>query len=111
MSDIKELQLLIQKEQQRSDEMEEQIKNESRLLEEAEDQKRTIMRKMLQDQLEQLKEKNMRKDQKLIEIKKWKASSLEEVHELHEKFAASVSFLFYFVFSDIFSEIYKCLYV
>ena len=52
------------------------------------------MRKMLQDQLEKLKEKNMRKEQKLIEIKKWKASTLGEVCELKEKFAASVSFLF-----------------
>ena len=53
----------------------------------------------------------MRKEQKLIEIKKWKASTLEEVHELQEKFTASVCFLFYFVFSDVFSEIYKCLYL
>ena len=53
----------------------------------------------------------MRKEQKLIEIKKWKESTVDEVNELKEKFAASVSFLFYFVFSDVFSEINKCLYL
>ena len=57
MSDTEELHLLIQKEQQRSDELEELIKKDSRLLEEADYQKRTILRKILQDQLEQLKEK------------------------------------------------------
>ena len=55
MSDIEELQLLIQKEQQRSEELEEEIENERGLLEEAEDEKRKIVRKMLQDQLEKLK--------------------------------------------------------
>ena len=52
MSDIEQLQLLMQKEEERGNELEEQITYERRLLEEAEDQKVTIMRKMLQQQLE-----------------------------------------------------------
>ena len=92
MSDIEQLQLLIQKEEEKGDELEEQITNERRLLEEAEDQKQTIMRKMLQQQLEKLKEQNMRKEQMLIEIQKRKTSTLEAVHELEEKFVASASF-------------------
>ena len=93
MSDIEQLQLLIQREQDRGDELEEQITNAGRLLEEEEDKKLTIMRKMLQQQLEELKEQNMMKEWKLIEIQKRKACMLEEVHELEEKFAASVNFL------------------
>ena len=50
----------------------------------------------------------MRREQKLTEIKKWEKCTLDEVNELKEKFAASVSFLFYFVFSDVFSQIHKC---
>ena len=68
--------------------------NEQRLLEEAEDMKCKIMREMLQQELAALQEQNMRKEQELIEIQKRKICTLEEVSELVEKFAASVSFLF-----------------
>ena len=54
MSDIAEMQLLIKKEQQRGDEFDEKMTNEQRLLEEAEDKKLKIIRKMLQQQLEEL---------------------------------------------------------
>ena len=70
-------------------------------MEQAEDEKRKIKRKILKDQLEKLKYKNMRKEQKLIEIKMWKKSTLDEVNEFKEKFVASISILFYFVFSEI----------
>ena len=56
MSDIEELELLIQ-EKHRSEDLEEEIKHERRLLGQAEDEKRKIKRKILQDQLEKLKEK------------------------------------------------------
>ena len=59
MSGIEQLQLLIQKEQERGDELAEQITKKNRLLEEAEDQKLAIMRKMLQQQLGELKEENI----------------------------------------------------
>ena len=81
------------KEQDRGDELEEQITNERRLLEETEDKKLTIIRKMLQQQLEELKEQNMMKEWQLIEIEKRKVCTLEDAYELEEKFAVSVSFL------------------
>ena len=93
MSDIEQLQLLIQQEQERGDELAEKITHESRLLEESEHQKLTIMRKVLQQQLDELKEENMRKEWKFIEIQKWKVSMLGEVRELQEQFAASVIYL------------------
>ena len=49
---------------------------------------------MLQQQLAELQGQNILKEQQLIEILKWKVSTLEEVSELEEKFAASVSFSF-----------------
>ena len=72
MSDIAELQLLIKKEQQRGDELDEKMTNEQRLPEEAEDKKWKIIRKMLQQQLAELQEQNMIKEQQLIEIQKRK---------------------------------------
>ena len=94
MSDIAKLQLLIIKEQQRGDELDEKMANEQGLLEEAEDKKQKIMREILQEELAALQEQNMRKEQELIDIQKRKICTLEEVSELKERFPASVSFLF-----------------
>ena len=94
MSDIAELELLIKKEQQRGDELDKQMTNEWRLLEEAEDKKQKIITRMLQQQLTELQEQNMWKEQQLMDIQKEKVCTLEEVSELEEKFAASVSFSF-----------------
>ena len=49
---------------------------------------------MLQQQLAELQEQNMQKEEQLMEIQKWKVCTLEEASELEEKFAASVSFSF-----------------
>ena len=49
---------------------------------------------MLEQQLAELQEENMHKEEELMEIQKWKVCTLEEVYELEEKFAASVSFSF-----------------
>ena len=92
-SDIEQLQILIQQEEERGDELMEKITHDRRLLEEAEQQKLTIMRKTLQQKLDELKKEYMMKEQKLNKIQKWKASTLGEVHELKEQFAASVSYL------------------
>ena len=94
MSDITELEILIAKEWQRGDELDKQMMNEQRLLEEAEDQKQKIIRRMLEQQLAELQEDNMQKEEQLMEIEKQKVCTLEEVCELEEKFAASVSFSF-----------------
>ena len=56
-----------------------------------EDQKQKIIRRMLEQQLAELHEENMCKEEELMEIQKWKVCTLEEVYELEEKFAASVS--------------------
>ena len=94
ISNITELELLIAKEWQRGDELDKQMMNEQGLLEEAEDQKWKINRRMLQQQLAELQEQNMLKEDQLMEIQKWKVCTLEEVSELEEKFAASGSFSF-----------------
>ena len=94
MIDISELQLLIKKEQQREDEWDKKMTKKWRLLEEAEDKKWNIIREMLQQELTELQEQNMIKEQQPIEIQKRKICTLEEVSELEKKFAASVSFLF-----------------
>ena len=61
------------------------------------------MRKILEQKLDELKKENMMKEQKLIEIQKWKTSMLGEVHELEEQFAARVGYLFlHCIFSCIF---------
>ena len=61
MSDIKQLQILIQQEVGRGDELAEKMRHERRLLTEAEHQKLTIMRKLLQQKLDELKKENMMK--------------------------------------------------
>ena len=94
MSDIAELKVLIAKEWLRGDELDKQMMNEQRLLEKAEDQKQKIIRRMLEQQLAVLQEENMQKEEQLMEIQKWIVCTLEEVSELEEKFAASVSFSF-----------------
>ena len=94
MSDIAELEVLIAKEQQRGDKLDKQVMNEWRLLEKAEDLKQKIIRKMLEQQLAGLQEENMHKKEQLMDIQKQKVCTPEEVYELEEKFAASVSFSF-----------------
>ena len=107
ISDIAELQLLIKKEEQRGDELDKKMTNKWRLLQDAEDKKWKIIRKMLQQQLAKLQEQNMIKEQQLIEIQKRKVCTLEEVFELEEKFAASGSFILYFlIFTGVFTYSY-----
>ena len=89
-----ELEVLIPKEWQRGDKLDKKMMNEWSLLQEAEDQKQKIIRRMLEEQLAELQEENMHKEEELMEIQKQKVCTLEEVHELEEKFAASVSFSF-----------------
>ena len=59
MSDIAELELLIKKEKQRT-ELDKQMTNEGRLLEEVEDKKHKIITRMLQLQFAELQEQNMK---------------------------------------------------
>ena len=110
MSDTEQLQILIQQEVERGDELVEKNRHERRLLAEAEHQKLNIMRKILQQKLDQLKKESMMKKQKLIEIQKSKASTLGEVHE---QYAVRVCYfvLFYIVSSHVFSDIYRCFYL
>ena len=82
MTDIAQLQLLIQQEEERGDDLEQKITPEMRLLEEAEHQKLIIMRQILEQRLDELKKENMMKKQKILDIQKWKGSTLGEVHEL-----------------------------
>ena len=94
MSDIVELELLIKKEKQRGDELDKQLMNEWRLLEVAEEKKHKMLTRMLQLQLAELQEQNALKEQQMMEIKKQEVSTLEEVSQLEDKFAASVHFSF-----------------
>ena len=99
MSEIAELKLLIEKEKERGDDLDKQMMGEHRLLEAAEEEKHKIITKMLPVQLAELKEKNALKEKELIEIQKWKVSTLEEVSQMENKFGASVSFSFlYYIF-------------
>ena len=70
MTDIAQLQILIQQEEERGDELEQKITHEMRLLEEAEHQKLIIQRQILEQRLDKLKKENMMKEQKLLDI--WK---------------------------------------
>ena len=99
MSEIAELELLIKKEKQRGDDLDKKMTNEQRLLEAAEEKKHKMITRILQVQLAELQEQNTLKEQQLMEIQKWKVSTLEEVSQLENKFAASVSFSFlYYIF-------------
>ena len=109
MSDITELEVLIAKEWQRGDELEKQMTNKQRLLEEVEDQKQKIIRRILEQQLAELQEENMHEEEQLMEIQKRKFCTLEEVYELEEKFAASVFFIFILyvlIFTTVFTDSY-----
>ena len=64
-----------------------------RLLEEAEHQKSVITRQILEGRLHELRKDTMMKEQKLLDIRKWKDGTLGEIHELEEQFAARVSYL------------------
>ena len=59
-----------------------------RLLEEAEHQKLIVTRQILEERLHEVRKDNMLKEQKLLNIRKWKEHTLGEVHELEEEFAA-----------------------
>ena len=99
MSEIAELELLIEKEKESGDDLDKQMMSERRLLEAAEEQKCKIITKMLWVLLAELQEKNALKEKQLIEIQKQKVSTLEDVSQLENKFAASVSFSFlYYIF-------------
>ena len=63
MTDIAQLQILIQQEEERGDELAEKITHEMRLLEEAEHQKLIIMRQILKQKLDDLKKENMMKNE------------------------------------------------
>ena len=103
MMDIAKLQILIQQEVERGDQLEQKITHEMRLLEEAEHQKLTVMRQILEQRLDELQKENMMKEQRLLDIWKCKESTLGEIHELEEQFAAMVSYLvFHRIFSCIF---------
>ena len=98
MSEIAELEMLIAKEKQR-DYLDKQMMNEQRLLEVAKEKKHKMITRMLQVQLVELQEKIALKEKELMEIQKQKVSTLEEVSQLENKFAASVSFSFlYYIF-------------
>ena len=111
MSNIAELELLIAKEQQRGAELNKKMTNEWRLLQEAEDQKEKIIRRILEEQLAELQEENMCKEEELVEIQRWKVCTLEEVHELEEKFAASVKFFIFILYLVIFTTLFTDSYV
>ena len=55
-----------------------------RLLEEGEHQKLIVTREILKERLHEVRKDNMLKEQKLLNIKKWKEHTLGEVHALHE---------------------------
>ena len=73
--------------------------NEQILLEVAEEKKHKMITRMLQVQLAELQEQNALKEQQLMDIQKQKVFPLEEVSQLENKFAASLSFPFlYYIF-------------
>ena len=99
MSKIAQLRLLIKKEKEKGDKSDRQMITECKLLEEAEEHKHKIMIEILQAELTELQQKNEQKEKELMEIEKHKASTLEEVSHLENRFAASVGFSFLY---DIF---------
>ena len=102
MSDIGKLEMLICQEEERGDKLEQKITCDMRLLEEAEHWKLIVMRQILEERLHELR-KDMLKEWKLFNIRKWKDSTLGELHELEEEFAARVSYLvLHCIFSCIF---------
>ena len=94
--------MLIEKEKQRGDELDKQMMNEWRLLEAAEEKKCKMITGTLQVQLAEMQEQNALKEQQLMDIQKQKVSTLEEVSQLENTFAASVSFYFCITCSDIY---------
>ena len=103
MSDIRKLEMLIQQEEERGKEIEEKITHEMSLLEEAEHWKLIVTKQILVEQLDEVRKDNMLKEQKLLNIRKWKECTLGEVHKLEEEFAARVSYLvLHYIFSCIF---------
>ena len=87
-----------------------QMTNEWRLLEEAEDKKQKMIRKMLQWQLAELQEQNMLREQQLIEIQKQKVCTLEEVSELGGEICSKCKFfifiLYFLIFTSVFTDSY-----
>ena len=93
MTDITKLQRFIQQEEERGEELEQKFTEEMRLLEEAEHWKLVITRQILEERLHELRKDNMIKEQKLLDIRKWKDSTLGEIHDLEAQFAARISYL------------------
>ena len=93
MSHIRKLEVLIQQEMERGEELEEKIRYEMKLLEEAEHRKLIVRRQILEEQLHAVKKDNMLKEEKLLNIRKCKEHTLGEVSELEKEFAARVSYL------------------
>ena len=86
MSKIAELRLLIEKE--KGNRLDRWMITEHKLLEEAEEHKCKIMIVILQAELTELQQENKQKEKELMEIEKHKASTLEEVSHLENRFAA-----------------------
>ena len=99
MSEIMQLKLLIKKEKEKGDRLDRWMMTERKLLKEAEECKHKMMIQLLQAELTELQEKNAQKEKELMEIEKHKVSTLKEVSEMEDRFAASVSFSFLY---DIF---------
>ena len=115
MSDIAELELLIKKEKQRGDELDKQMTNEQRLLEEAEDKKCKIITRMLQLQLAELQEQNMLKEQQLMEIQKMKSlyfgGSIWVGGEICSKCKFFIFVLYFLIFTSVFTDSYVIYYI
>ena len=100
MSDMEELWLLIEEEKQKGSKLDKEMSRERKLLEEAEYWKKRLMIEILQEELRELRKRNEDKGKELMEIKKWKISTLEEVANLESRFAESVSFSFLYDISS-----------
>ena len=93
MSHIRQLEVLIQQEVERNEELEAKNKYEMKLLEKAGHQKLILRGQILEEQLHAVKKENMLKEEKLLHIRKCKECTLGEVCELEKEFAARVSYL------------------
>ena len=106
MSHIRKLEVLIEWEAERGEELEAKIKYEEKLLEEAEHWKLVVRRQILEEWWHAVKRDNMLQEEKLLNIRKCKEHTLGDVCELEKEFAAMVSYLvLHCIFSCIFWSI------
>ena len=91
---------------EKGNKLDRQMITERKLLAEAEEQKKKIMIEMLKAELIDLQQKNEQKEKELMEIEKCKASTLGEVSDLENRFAARVSFSFFMIYFYV----YQCIY-